>query len=611
LVKFIKYAGKVIVSDKDITDAVFMFLKHRDNSNKLFVKNTFQKYKDIKAVRVRDEDMFLEKLKQKCNNNEPFLFGCDSATKATEYYNLCNKGADEETKKKFLLITRKSDFKITDANKQFKDKFVFYSPKITYGVDYNNTDNTTMDWSDDGIDFSCIDSSQDVFIYIKGHTITPFMAFQQTTRCRNIKTLYYYSETVSHRAVYETVDDVKQAYHTAVKSNNRMTEVCATINKDDQEVLIENMFFDLYCYYEYLLDVYATNKRMHFQQILRDEGFVLSEVGEPKKLSKDVRQQAQSISEQHTDELFEEYLNSDNRADKKFINLQSNAEAVGLTYADTETMKTYKDLITDNYNVETYFKTVATMRTDDYLNNKLADIHNKNFECNTMHTTYNQVKLIRLIEQKYNITPFDLNNSSKDTIEMTDEDHKLFQTVFRSRKRKPTDRSKLIQMYAGMLQHIMGHDIIQSKQIRKKERRGEYDYTLVKKDINRYLTLWKMNNSKMEHMKEECLKVFEIDEKFVEEYKQKQDEKWNTKEPKQPEPDNTTSTECPDTEEAESIEEDTYIDPLDVIRYDSYDGCKCEIQFQCFKCHTMSCKCKGYADVGSDRCVCSECKYSV
>ena len=106
---------------------------------------------------------------------------------------------------------------------------------------FNNTDNNTMDWSGDGIDFSCIDSSQDVFIYIKGHTLTPFMAYQQTTRCRNINTLYYDSETESKRDIYENVKDVQQTYHDAVKTNKRITEICASISQNDEDVLIENV----------------------------------------------------------------------------------------------------------------------------------------------------------------------------------------------------------------------------------------------------------------------------------------------------------------------------------------------------------------------------------
>ena len=55
-----------------------------------------------------------------------------------------------KNKKTIILITSETDFNLTNANEQLKNKFVFYSPKIIYGVDFNN-----------------IDFPQDVFIYIK------------------------------------------------------------------------------------------------------------------------------------------------------------------------------------------------------------------------------------------------------------------------------------------------------------------------------------------------------------------------------------------------------------------------------------------------------------
>ena len=49
--------------------------------------------------------------------------------------NVCKSEVPETEHDKFVLITEESKFKITDAEKQFKDKYVFYSPKITYGIE--------------------------------------------------------------------------------------------------------------------------------------------------------------------------------------------------------------------------------------------------------------------------------------------------------------------------------------------------------------------------------------------------------------------------------------------------------------------------------------------
>jgi hypothetical protein len=140
------------------------------------LNNEFNKFQDTPAVRVRNEEDFLQDLKDHCRSNQPFLFGCDSCNVATKFYHACREGLDETLKENMLLITADTFYRVADATEDFKDNFVSYSPKITFGVDFS------------------IDVPQDVFLYIAGNSIQPSGSYQQATRCRNIKTLYYFGE---------------------------------------------------------------------------------------------------------------------------------------------------------------------------------------------------------------------------------------------------------------------------------------------------------------------------------------------------------------------------------------------------------------------------------
>ena len=42
-----------------------------------------------------------------------------------------------DIKDNFVLITAETEKTINRASEQFLNKFVFYSPKITYGIDFN------------------------------------------------------------------------------------------------------------------------------------------------------------------------------------------------------------------------------------------------------------------------------------------------------------------------------------------------------------------------------------------------------------------------------------------------------------------------------------------
>jgi hypothetical protein len=62
LMRIIKNAHKVIVSDNLITDSVFELLKCRGDYK--FIVNEYKKFQDVEAVRIRDQPLFLDMLKR-------------------------------------------------------------------------------------------------------------------------------------------------------------------------------------------------------------------------------------------------------------------------------------------------------------------------------------------------------------------------------------------------------------------------------------------------------------------------------------------------------------------------------------------------------------------
>ena len=171
-----------------INDGAFELLKNRVGPKKMFLKNTYKKFQGVPAIRLRNEDDFLQAFKEHCTADLPFLFGTDSASIATKFYHSCLESlTDPALKEKCLLITADTIYRVKDATEDFKGKFVFYSPKITFGVDFT------------------IDVPQDVFIYISGGSILPTGSYQQATCCRNIRSLYYYGETLRLKPYTQTL----------------------------------------------------------------------------------------------------------------------------------------------------------------------------------------------------------------------------------------------------------------------------------------------------------------------------------------------------------------------------------------------------------------------
>ena len=97
--RIIKNAHKVIVSDNLITDNVFELLRCRGDYK--FIVNEYKKFQDVEAIRIRDQPMFLDLLKEHIMNNNLFLFGCDSCTIVKQLYNECLKDVREEDRDNF------------------------------------------------------------------------------------------------------------------------------------------------------------------------------------------------------------------------------------------------------------------------------------------------------------------------------------------------------------------------------------------------------------------------------------------------------------------------------------------------------------------------------
>ena len=86
LFKIIKYAHKVIVSDAQISDGVFLFLKNRLESKTIYIENKYKKYRGKEAIRIKDEHKFIKLLEDHIKTNNYFLFGCDSCSRVEQLY---------------------------------------------------------------------------------------------------------------------------------------------------------------------------------------------------------------------------------------------------------------------------------------------------------------------------------------------------------------------------------------------------------------------------------------------------------------------------------------------------------------------------------------------
>ena len=485
LMKLIKNAYKVIVSDAIINDGVFELLKHRTDINKMFIVNDYIKFSNVEAIRIKDEDLFLNMIKEKIIKNEPFLFPCDSCKTITNFYIECLKTSPEEFKNKFMLITADTNVKINDATQELKDKFVFYSPSITYGVDFQT------------------ETPQYVFLYIKGESIQPSGFYQQTTRTRNIKKLYYYCfEHNEQLPKYNTLDDVKNKYRDIVNvSNTNLNNICVTMNENDDETINENTFFNLFCYNEYVKDIYQTNKVKHYQELLKMNGFKLLEEGEIKQMTN--KKEFDTLREGYYDDLFNEYIET--KLEERNLNdiikfniINDHLTTFQILGKSNEDLIKIKNCIMNKFYFNEILNYNRLLKTDAYIINKIKQIEKETYKIKCYNTSYHKIKVIFDICKLYNINILDFKCNFDKEIKFTTEFLNYYKIVFNvSKVLQPNNEEQLIKLLVDCYKSLMPSlKIINTSVIKlnnKGQRKRIYNYSLnmdVIKDCNDILNIY-------------------------------------------------------------------------------------------------------------------------
>lgn len=482
LMKIINNCHKLILSDATINDNVFNIISLRPDDMKIFITNTYQKYKNIKVYHMNSEIDFLNKMNDNIINNNYFLFGCDSQETTIHYRNEAIKTTAIENT---ILKTSKNNFIITDANEQFKNKFVFYSPSITTGIDISYT------------------IAQDVFIYIKGHTLSPVDSFQQLTRTRNIKNVYFYiKDKKSTTAEYNTLEATVEHYKNVASvysnvSDGVIKEMCFNVI-DNEYVFNENSFFKLFVYNEYINDIHDTNKEAHFKQILKKNGFKIKEVGKKEKLNKKKIKEMKEIEENNKEIIFNDHINDVNK-NEGLTNIFN-----FLSVIDKPTAERYKEILKDEHKRNDYLNLIKLLRPQDIINKRLIKDKNSLTAYKAIYTNYYKVSLMWELETEMNINRFNFQKLDEDKpLTIKDDLIKRINIAFRTDRNKtktPATFNEYIEYYVGKITNILGElKIIESKRKQiNKIKSMHYQIDNVK--LNEYLTLYELSDPCREYI---------------------------------------------------------------------------------------------------------------
>ena len=102
-------------------------------------------------------------------------------------------------------------------------------------------------------------------------------------------------------------------------------------------------------------------------------------------------------------ELFDEYVNDSDRNQDKYAQLVENMNYLGILGMSNEILLTYQDIIIDKYKIEEHDNIIRLHKSDEFINGKLRQSQCLNFNERTMVSIFNKIRLIRDLDEKYNI----------------------------------------------------------------------------------------------------------------------------------------------------------------------------------------------------------------
>jgi hypothetical protein len=297
LYRLLKQASYVLCSDADINDMVLDYFRKIGIKFHL-IENKHKNINKIKAHEYSDKEILIRKMEQTLLKGEHIIACFDSKTEMDIVVERLKKFCEDNKLWKqlnnFLVYssTKGDDSDFLIINDRWIMKNIFYTPKITIGVSFDNKE------------------PRDVFLIALGNSINSFGYVQQISRCRNINELHYYVCKKYQELQYDSSEYVKAYYSEFIKKYDTLhvgnkyiledDEDSVHINRSDYEkvkILVDNgdakldydseewtlhdsIFNDLFYVHEYYDNVLRSAPREQFRWMLQDKGFDIVYINE-------------------------------------------------------------------------------------------------------------------------------------------------------------------------------------------------------------------------------------------------------------------------------------------------------------------------------------------
>jgi hypothetical protein len=243
----------------------------------------------------------------------------------------------------------------------------------------------------------------------------------------------------------------------------------------------------------------------HFELILEQNGFNLTAESMPTKLSKDEKSAQKALVDDNIDELFNEFLTTDNILEPKFNIILSNLNYLYIRPDDKETIIKFKEIITNKFKLQEHDAIIRVLKSDDHIDERFSNLQVRSIDAKLLSNNNLKVKVIREFASRYGLSIFNLDGKGD---KMDDTFWKLIQQAFKVTRAKPTKFSEIKQLFISLVKATTSKDIIKGKQGKTKKDRDMTVYTLNETFIKMHLELNSLKNKTCKGFSQEVVDTF-------------------------------------------------------------------------------------------------------
>lgn len=304
LIELIKNAKYVICLDADLSDWNIKFLEEIKQMNYIVYYNTIQNKLNNIVTFYKCPQSVIDIMENQIKNKIYFIACFDSLRQMNKVIEYLSKFGN---KKEWLIYSSEIDYNLIDT-KEWNDKYIFFTPTIIYGVDYNYKE-------------------VDVFCFVYKNHLNPLQIYQMISRARKQRNVHIYCNEKENYIKYKSIDDV--IYDTDLYEKNFGSLVPLFDNYIDID---DKPYRTMYYNYKFMDSILKTNIKAYLEDMMQKRGYGIkynniikgNNIDNKNIITKNIKDKIINLLSLNPNDLspFEKELVSDDRILEKHFNLR-------------------------------------------------------------------------------------------------------------------------------------------------------------------------------------------------------------------------------------------------------------------------------------------------